>query len=231
MNTLRVKEIFDTIQGEGPYAGMPAIFIRLAGCNIWSGHEEDRVRDSAKGACALFCDTDFVGGEALSGEELYDRVMAIYAGTEGDRHIVITGGEPSLQFNRGNSAAVKFMDLLYREGPSLVTMESNGAKEVGISRVEVIFSPKPPFWPKWITPRKRHFVAVKVLEPFVTGENSLLEDLWDLDTRYDIYVQPVDYGPGREEESAASLRRAIAFVRATPDTRLCLQLHKIMGMP
>ena len=51
-----VKEIFYTLQGEGANAGMPAVFLRFAGCNLWSGREKDRAR-----AVCRFCDTQFVG--------------------------------------------------------------------------------------------------------------------------------------------------------------------------
>src|SRR5713101_7230096 len=96
-----VKEIFYTLQGEGANAGTPAVFCRFAGCNLWSGREEDR----ATAACE-FCDTDFVGTDGPGGGKfedaprLADAVQAAWPGN-GDRHrfVVFTGGEPLLQLD------------------------------------------------------------------------------------------------------------------------------------
>ncbi len=93
--TYAVKEIFYTLQGEGANAGRPAVFCRFAGCNLWSGREEDRAE-----AVCQFCDTDFVGTDGENGgkfktaAELAARVAALWPAGEGHRFIVCTGGEP-----------------------------------------------------------------------------------------------------------------------------------------
>jgi 7-carboxy-7-deazaguanine synthase len=79
---LVVNSVFATIQGEGPYAGFPAIFIRLSQCNL---------------ACT-FCDTEFEKGDLMSSKELFELVEKV-RGESGivSRLIVFTGGEPLLQ--------------------------------------------------------------------------------------------------------------------------------------
>ena len=94
---LRVKEIFETVQGEGSQAGRPSVFVRLTGCNLWSGLEASR--SSGRGGCAQWCDTDFVGGDAMEPVEVVERVLSLTDGW-GHPHVTITGGEPGLQLSR-----------------------------------------------------------------------------------------------------------------------------------
>ncbi|MET0294033.1 MAG: 7-carboxy-7-deazaguanine synthase, partial [Phenylobacterium sp.] len=102
-----VKEIFLTLQGEGGQAGRAAVFCRFAGCNLWSGREEDRA-----GAVCTFCDTDFVGMDGEGGgrfrdaEALAEAVAAAWAGAEPGRLVVCTGGEPLLQLDAPLIAAL-----------------------------------------------------------------------------------------------------------------------------
>src|SRR5215212_6739860 len=73
--TYQVKEIFYTLQGEGARAGRAAVFLRFAGCNLWTGREDDRAL-----AVCQFCDTDFVGVDGLGGgrfETAADLVAAV----------------------------------------------------------------------------------------------------------------------------------------------------------
>src|SRR5210317_2210952 len=94
-----VKEIFYTLQGEGARTGRPAVFCRFAGCNLWSGREEDR-----PGAVCRFCDTEFVGTDGPGGgrfespDDLAAAAAALWPGG-GDPYIVFTGGEPLLQLD------------------------------------------------------------------------------------------------------------------------------------
>ena len=91
--TYAVKEIFYTLQGEGANAGRPAVFCRFAGCNLWSGREEDRAE-----AVCRFCDTDFVGtdgengGKYRSAADLVAMIAAQWPEGEGERFVVCTGG-------------------------------------------------------------------------------------------------------------------------------------------
>ena len=104
----QIKEIFYTLQGEGANAGKPAVFCRFAGCNLWSGREQDRAS-----AVCQFCDTDFVGTDGSLGAR-YDNAAALAAqieklwpdGEVGSRFVVLTGGEPLLQVDDALVAAL-----------------------------------------------------------------------------------------------------------------------------
>ena len=106
----RVKEIFPTLQGEGIYTGQPAVFLRFANCNLWSGKEEDRARDASRNgaACPLWCDTDFQNGTRMSAGEVADAVAEHWQ--EGMR-LVVTGGEPSLQWDGMLAAALAHHEI------------------------------------------------------------------------------------------------------------------------
>jgi 7-carboxy-7-deazaguanine synthase len=115
-----VKEIFLTLQGEGAHAGRAAVFCRFAGCNLWSGREQDRENATCK-----FCDTDFVGtdgtlgGRYASAEALADTIAAQWTGTAGHRYAVLTGGEPLLQVDTA------LVDALHARGFA-IGVETNG---------------------------------------------------------------------------------------------------------
>src|SRR6476646_10018533 len=105
--TYAVKECFLTLQGEGMQAGARAVFLRLAGCNLWSGREQDRAEAQCK-----FCDTDFVGtdgeggGKFRSADALAAHVESLWGEGEEQRLVVITGGEPMLQLDEALVAAL-----------------------------------------------------------------------------------------------------------------------------
>src|SRR5579863_7825526 len=98
-----VKEIFYTLQGEGANVGRPAVFCRFAGCNLWSGREEDR--EKGPGNCSHWCDTDFVGtngtggGRFATSKELAEAITAKWPGGSTRPFVVCTGGEPLLQLD------------------------------------------------------------------------------------------------------------------------------------
>src|SRR3954471_887058 len=99
--TYQVNEIFYTLQGEGARAGRAAVFLRFAGCNLWSGREGDRAT-----AICKFCDTDFVGidgpggGKFANAETLASAVAAKWPlARQGKPYVVCTGGEPLLQLD------------------------------------------------------------------------------------------------------------------------------------
>ncbi|MBP8284169.1 MAG: 7-carboxy-7-deazaguanine synthase, partial [Chromatiaceae bacterium] len=131
-----VKEIFLTLQGEGGQAGRPAVFCRFAGCNLWSGREQDRAT-----AVCTFCDTDFVGMDGEGGgrfptpEALADAVAAKWTGGADSRLVVCTGGEPLLQLDPA------LIEALHARGFT-IALETNGtlAAPVGIDWICV--SPK-----------------------------------------------------------------------------------------
>src|SRR4029079_6037641 len=99
-----VKETFYTLQGEGANAGRAAVFIRFAGCNLWSGREEDR--EKGPGSCSVWCDTNFLGtdgpggGRFFSAKSLAAHARALWKAESPDRPLVVcTGGEPLLQLD------------------------------------------------------------------------------------------------------------------------------------
>jgi 7-carboxy-7-deazaguanine synthase (Cx14CxxC type) len=204
-----VKEMFLTLQGEGLQAGRRAVFIRLAGCNLWSGREEDRST-----AICRFCDTDFVGmdgdhGGRYQASGLADQAMNLWAG-EGKPFAVITGGEPMLQLD------AELLDALHDRGFT-IAVESNGT----------IAAPKGIDW-LCISPKagsqviQRSGQEVKVVWP--QAELDMREIArWDFEH---FLVQPMD-GP----DLAANQRAAIDFVLANPAWRLSLQTHKLTGLP
>ena len=208
-----VKEIFYTLQGEGANAGRPAVFCRFAGCNLWSGREEDRAE-----ALCRFCDTDFVGvtgpggGRFATAADLAARVAATWppAADPQRRFVVCTGGEPLLQLD------APLLSALHGEGFE-VAVETNGTLA-------------PPPGVDWLT------VSPKAAAPFVVTAGDELKLVYPqegaeperyahLDFRH-FYLQPMD-GPGREANTAAALRYCLGH----PRWRLSLQTHKLLGIP
>jgi 7-carboxy-7-deazaguanine synthase (Cx14CxxC type) len=207
-----VKEIFHTLQGEGARNGTCAVFCRFAGCNLWSGREEDR----ASAACN-FCDTDFVGTDGPGGgrfetaEDLAGAVDRAWPrGADASaKFVVCTGGEPLLQID------APLIDALHRRGFS-IAIETNGtlAAPEGIDWICVS--------PKAGSPlRQRRGDELKVVYP------QALLDLAALSTlEFDhFFIQPMD-GP----DYAGNLRLAIELCQRTPRWRLSLQTHKLIGI-
>ena len=205
-----VKEIFLTLQGEGGQAGRPAVFCRFAGCNLWSGREQDRA-----GAVCNFCDTDFVGmdgpggGRFASAGDLAAAVEAAWQGGPSDRLVVLTGGEPLLQVDEPLIAA------LHARGFSLA-LETNGTLPVPPGVDWICVSPK----------------AQAPLAQLSGQELKLVYPQPDVDpARFEglaferFLLQPMD-GPARAENTQA----AIAYCLAHPRWRLSVQTHKYLGI-
>jgi 7-carboxy-7-deazaguanine synthase len=204
-----VKEVFLTLQGEGMQAGRRAVFLRFAGCNLWSGREQDR----ASAACA-FCDTDFVGMDGENGgryeaEPLAGRVDALWGAGE-RKLVVITGGEPLLQLDAAQ------IDALHAPGFA-IAVETNGtlAAPEGIDWLCV--SPK-----AGTEIVQRSGDELKLVWP-QQGIDTVAFSEWDFDH---FLVQPMD---GADREGA--LRQSIAFVMEHPGWELSLQTHKLIGLP
>jgi 7-carboxy-7-deazaguanine synthase (Cx14CxxC type) len=209
--TYSVKELFKTLQGEGAQAGRAAVFCRFAGCNLWSGREQDR-----ESATCRFCDTDFVGTDGPGGAkfekaaDLADTIASIWGDGAEDRYVVFTGGEPLLQLDRA------LIDAVHAKGFE-IAIETNGTLE-------------PPAGIDWIC------VSPKAGAPFNLKSGNELklvfpqagidpEDLEPLPFEH-FWLQPMD-GPARAENTAAS----VAFCLAHPKWRLSLQTHKFIGIP
>jgi len=209
--TYSVKEVFYTLQGEGMQAGMPAVFCRFAGCNLWSGREEDR-----SAAVCRFCDTDFVGtdgtfgGKYASADDLAERITSLWP-TDDVRHrlVVMTGGEPLLQVNR------TLIDALHLRG-FRIAVETNGTIKAPAGIDWVCVSPKA--GAPWV---QMHGQELKLVYP----QSDLLPD--DIDCKalcFEHYLlQPMD-GPQVVQATEA----AIAYCQAHPRWRLSIQTHKML---
>lgn len=206
--TYSVKEIFYTLQGEGLRAGRPAVFCRFAGCNLWSGREEDRAT-----AVCRFCDTDFVGtdgtlgGKFLQASELARHIAAQWPGGQGHRYVVLTGGEPLLQVD------VALVEALHAEGFE-IALETNGSLPAPAGIDWICVSPKA--GAPWV---QRHGQELKLVYP----QEGLLPDDVDAAGFDHCLLQPMD-GPAQ----AANTRAAVAYCQAHPQWRLSLQTHKIL---
>jgi 7-carboxy-7-deazaguanine synthase (Cx14CxxC type) len=208
--TYSVKEIFLTLQGEGGQAGRAAVFCRFAGCNLWSGREEDR----AEAACD-FCDTDFVGidgeggGKFPTAEALARAVANQWTGGERGRLVVFTGGEPLLQL----------------DGPLINAMHHQGF-EIAVETNGTIPAPDGIDWlcvsPKAQEPlAQRSGQELKLVYPQPGVDPASFEEL-DFER---FFLQPMD-GPARE----ANTRAAIAYCLEHPRWRLSVQTHKYIGI-
>ncbi|KQY27617.1 7-carboxy-7-deazaguanine synthase [Caulobacter sp. Root487D2Y] len=209
--TYSVKEIFLTLQGEGGQAGKAAVFCRFAGCNLWTGREQDR----AKAVCT-FCDTDFVGvdgeggGKFADAEALADAVEAAWTGGPNDRLVVCTGGEPLLQLDPPLIAA------LHARG-FMIAVETNGTVEAPEGIDWVCVSPKADA-PVVQTQGQE----LKLVYP---QDKALPERFAALDFER-FYLQPMD-GPDRERNT----QLAVAYCLSHPQWRLSVQTHKYLGLP
>jgi len=205
-----VKEIFLTLQGEGGQAGRPAVFCRFAGCNLWSGREEDRA-----GAVCTFCDTDFVGMDGVGGGRfadaaaLADAVQAAWRGGPDDRLTVLTGGEPLLQVGDALVAA------LHARGFA-IALETNGTLPAPAGIDWICVSPKADA--PVVQTRGQE---LKLVYPQKGVDPARFEG-WDFER---FLLQPMD-SPDR----AANTEAAIAYCLDHPRWRLSVQTHKYLGI-
>jgi 7-carboxy-7-deazaguanine synthase len=206
-----VKEIFLTLQGEGVHTGRRAVFLRFAGCNLWSGREQDR--DTA---ICRFCDTDFVGfdgkggGKFQTAEMLADIVATQWGEVAGGiPYVVITGGEPLLQLD-----------------PALIDALHDRSFEIGVETNGTIAAPSGIDW-LCVSPKagsetiQRSGNELKLVWPQPGSEVDAMSR-WAFDH---FLIQPMD-GPQLEQNRAAS----VAFILANPQWRLSTQTHKIIGI-
>ena len=205
-----VKEMFLTLQGEGVQAGRRAVFVRFAGCNLWSGREQDRAM-----AVCRFCDTDFVGTDGVGGGKFADAetlaaAAAAHWGPERARRFaVLTGGEPMLQVDDA------LVDALHAAGFE-IAIESNGTLPAHPGLDWVCISPK-----AGSIVVQRSGDELKLVWPQAGIEPAELER-WGF--RHHL-VQPLDDLRADENREAA-----VALALARPQWRLTLQAHKVVGL-
>ena len=229
--TYRVKNIFQTLQGEGFWAGRPAVFVRMVGCNMWSGYEADRERDAERtGAdCPLWCDTDFTkeGSEAYSAAGLAE-AMAEEGGDV--RFCVLTGGEPFLQ------ADANLITALHAAGFQ-VAIETNGTVPVAEAFAREGEEPLPPDWivcsPKLGEEELalEYFDELKLIVPDYRPEayaefagRARLHEVAG-EERPLLWLQPED-GPRLERAKQMAVDLALEH----PAWRVSVQTHKTLGI-
>jgi len=205
-----VKEIFKTLQGEGAHTGRAAVFCRFAGCNLWSGREQDRALAQCR-----FCDTDFVGvdgtggGRFVDAESLAKAIEAEWSGPAEGRYVVLTGGEPLLQVDD------TLVDALHALGFE-IGVETNGTQPAPSGLDWICVSPK----------GGTELVLnsgdeLKLVYPQANALPSQYENL-----AFDhFYLQPMAC-----EEAATYTQMAINYCIDNPRWRLSLQTHKTVGI-
>ena len=210
--TYSVKEIFYTLQGEGNQAGRPAVFCRFAGCNLWSGREQDRAS-----AVCQFCDTDFVGtdgelgGKFKTAQALAQTIDGLWPTTYPQtKYVVLTGGEPLMQVDE---ALISALHLAGFE----IAVETNGTIGIPEGIDWVCVSPK-----MGAQLLVHSGDELKVVIP-QTGQD--MARYAELDFRH-FFVQAMD-GPLQ----ADNLRRAVDFCKRNPIWKLSLQTHKLLNIP
>lgn len=206
-----VKEMFYTLQGEGANMGTPAVFCRFAGCNLWSGREEDR----AKAICK-FCDTEFVGTNGLGGGKfdsagaLAAAILSLWPQTDEDhRFVVFTGGEPALQLDSALVDAVHA--LKFR-----IAIETNGTLNLPQGIDWICVSPKAE------TPLQATTGdELKLVYPQSENSPAMYEHL---EFKH-FFLSPMD-GP----DLARNTAKAIKYCQENPRWRLNVQVHKVIGI-
>ncbi|MDQ7039705.1 MAG: 7-carboxy-7-deazaguanine synthase QueE [Rhodothermus sp.] len=233
MRTYRVKAIWKTLQGEGFFAGRPAVFARFVGCNLWSGLEQDRARDAQRtGAdCPRWCDTDFrkEGSHAYTADEL---VAALQEVGGPIRFCVLTGGEPLLQLDATLMKALKAADYF-------VAIETNGT--ISLRRACTDPETGQLMAPDWIVcspklPEDRlaleYFDELKLVVPDYRPEQYARFARRARPHRVSghriplLWLQPED-GPRLE----AAQRCAVELALTHPEWRVSVQTHKVLGVP
>jgi 7-carboxy-7-deazaguanine synthase len=206
-----VKEIFYTLQGEGARAGRAAVFLRFAGCNLWSGLERDRAT-----ATCRFCDTDFVGIDGTGGGRFADASALAQAVSDqwpkdltGKPYVVCTGGEPLLQI----------------DGPLIDALHANGF-EIAIETNGTLPAPKGIDWICVSPKANAEFVQTRgnELKLVFPQAGAPPEKYTSLDFAH-FFLQPMD-----SPERAANTEAATRYCLAHPQWRLSLQTHKIIGI-
>jgi 7-carboxy-7-deazaguanine synthase len=212
--TYAVKEMFYTLQGEGAQAGRAAVFCRFAGCNLWSGREQDRA-----GAVCTFCDTDFVGtegqggGKFASADALADAILAKWpagkTGTQGKPYVVCTGGEPLLQLD------APLINALHIRGFE-VAVETNGTQPAPEGLDWICVSPKAD---AELVLTKGHELKLVYPQPLAMPERFSGLDFDNF------FLQPMD-SPLQKQNTKA----AVAYCMDHPQWKLSIQMHKVVGI-
>ena len=205
----RIKEIFFTQQGEGKNTGKDFIFVRVSGCNLWSGQEKHRAS-----AICKFCDTDFYGTDGINGgkyqaKELIEKIKSLWISVDSQIRVVLTGGEPLLQVDEGLISALKKENIY-------IAVETNGTLEAPDGIDWICMSPKANTEIKL-----RKGSEVKVVYP----QKNLNPDNFNVLDFKNFYIQPMD-----SENYEDNVSQSVKFCMQNPNWKLSLQTHKILGI-
>ena len=207
--TYRIKEIFFTQQGEGKNTGKDFIFVRFSGCNLWSGQEKHRAS-----AICKFCDTDFYGTDGINGgkyqaKELIEKIKSLWISADSQIRVVLTGGEPLLQVDKGLISALKKENIY-------IAVETNGTLEAPDGIDWICMSPKANTEIKL-----RKGSEVKVVYP----QKNLNPDNFNVLDFKNFYIQPMD-----SENYEDNVSQSVKYCMQNPNWKLSLQTHKILGI-
>ena len=205
----RIKEIFFTQQGEGKNTGKDFIFVRFSGCNLWSGLEKHRAS-----AICKFCDTDFYGTDGINGgkyqaKELIEKIKSLWISADSQIRVVLTGGEPLLQVDKGLISALKTENIY-------IAVETNGTLEAPDGIDWICMSPKANTEIKL-----RKGSEVKVVYP----QKNLNPDNFNFLDFKNFYIQPMD-----SENYEDNVSQSVKYCMQNPNWKLSLQTHKILGI-
>lgn len=202
----RINEIFYSVQGEGYWTGRPAVFVRFSGCNLWTGEEVDRAS-----AICQFCDTTFTDfTKYRTTGEVVQAITALLPDNAWDERmpmVVITGGEPMLQFDANLARALLTV-------PMYVAIETNGTRTI-------------PFWVDWVcvSPKTPTIRAIGNELKLVYPQQRITPDLFNTEQFEHCWLSPMD-GPNLAANTAA----AYDYCLANPQWRLNIQTHKVIGV-
>jgi len=200
-----VHEMFLTVQGEGSNLGRVAVFIRFAGCNLWSGREEDRAN-----AICTFCDTEFRGGERYDdAQALVQAAVALWPAEGANRLVVLTGGEPLLQVDAA------LLDSLHAAGFE-IALETNGTLPLP-GLIDFVC----------VSPKANTTLALSVADELklVYPQADAPPERFTAFQAAQFWLSPMD-GP----DLASNIAAAAAYCRANPFWRLNIQAHKFWGV-
>ena len=205
----RIKEIFFTQQGEGKNTGKDFIFVRFSGCNLWSGQEKHRAS-----AICKFCDTDFYGTDGINGgkyqaKELIKKIKSLWISADSQIRVVLTGGEPLLQVDKGLISALKKENIY-------IAVETNGTLEAPDGIDWICMSPKANTEIKL-----RKGSEVKIVYP----QKNLNPDNFNVLDFKNFYIQPMD-----SKNYEDNVSQSVKFCMQNPNWKLSLQTHKILGI-
>ena len=222
-----IKEIYTSFQGEGSKTGMPCVFVRFAGCNLWSGQEH--LREQGRGECSMWCDTDFFRGEKYDGDQLLAKINNLTQNFK-QKMVVFTGGEPALQLKKPE--AVGLIEKLLNIG-WIVSIETNGTLGVDDCPVlkilqdhkngHITMSPK-------LLKNSLDMSHIKLIKgtdlKVVCPTNLSITELEEMDFEYK-YFQPMDVQDG--SNGISSLQDTL-FMCEKYGWRLSCQTHKLVEM-